>query len=145
VENGRTHEESGSSKLPDAHRRATARRAKRALAAIASAVLGLLLAPPGCLNPRPEEDPSFGGNGDFAPEPPHSQSCDANSSLPSCQRPPTDVSDDNGVDDADEEEGSAGNAPGTPANPAAPPLVVDAGVALDGGADIDGTDAGIDP
>jgi hypothetical protein len=144
VENGRTHGENGGPEVLDTHRRHTARGRRRGLAAVAGAVLGLLLAPPGCLNPRPEEDPSYGGNGDFAPPVPQSQTCEDNPTLAGCGRTPDDISDGNGVDDADEET-SPGNPTEGPASeaPAAPPSPEDAGVTLDAGSD--GGDAGVDP
>ena len=64
--------------------------------ALASVALGLLLAAPGCLNPRPEEDPSIDstegiepGNEDN-PSAPVRESCDDNPYLAGCEAPDQD-------------------------------------------------------
>jgi hypothetical protein len=123
VESRRTHAESGRAAVPGTDRCLTARRARGAVAGIACAVLGLLLIPAGCLNPRPEEDPSF-GSPDSLPEAPPAQSCESNPALASCPRTPANVTDENnGADDADQ-EASPGAASGAPS---APPPIEDAG------------------
>jgi hypothetical protein len=137
VESRRTLAEDGRAAVPGPDRRPTARRARRAATAIACAAFGLLVAPAGCLNPRPEEDPSFGGNADSAPEAPVAQSCDQNPALSTCVRSPVDVENGNGVDDAD--EASSPDAPsGSPG--ADQPSVADAGSSADAGSDTDGSD-----
>jgi hypothetical protein len=106
--------------------------------ALASVVLGMLLAAPGCLNPRPEEDPSVDSSegiepGGVKPSTPIRESCDDNPYLTGCDVPDQD---DNG---ADPEPANGGALPGAPEAPA-DVGVADAGAA-DAGAPADATDA----
>lgn len=109
--------------------------------ALASVVLGLLLAAPGCLNPRPEEDPSVDSNESIEPDgnpsSPVRETCGDNPYLAGCEGP--------GYEQDDAEEGTPVNDGATPgaSDPADAPADVgvgDAGAA-DAGAPADVTDA----
>jgi hypothetical protein len=112
VESRSTQAENGPTAVLGTDRFPGVRRARGALGSIAWVALGLLLTPPGCLNPRPEEDPSF-GEADNAPGPSTADPCENDPALASCPRAPVDTSDDgNGVDDADQEQGNPGGTSG---------------------------------
>jgi hypothetical protein len=120
----------------------TTRRATGALTAAFAfaAALGIVLGPPGCLNPRPEEDPSRsgGGQGDVAVTAPSAETCDDNPLLAGCVPSPEAPAD--GVDDGDQETTPApsSDAPGVNAPEQ------DAGVPPDAGADA-GSSTGVVP
>jgi hypothetical protein len=110
--------------------RQTGRERGRLRALALTCALGLLLGPAGCLNPRPEEDPSANVQG--VPEgnlEPSRESCMSNPALPECAvpirggegEPPPD-----GVTDEDEAVEPPVNA-GAPPAPASPTPPEDAG------------------
>ena len=127
---------------PQSRRWRGARSLPLALAgALASVALGVLLAAPGCLNPRPDEDPSVDSTegiepGEQQPSTPVRESCDDNPYLTGCE-------DNVAVPDNDSaEEGTPANGGAAPGAPEGPPDVgvADAGAA-DAGPPTDETDA----
>jgi hypothetical protein len=100
---------------------------------LASVVLGMLLAAPGCLNPRPEEDPSVDSTEGIVPggkpSSPVRESCDDNPLLAGCTGADQDVDEDSAPEPGPASGGSAPGAPEAPADVgAADAGPVDAGV-----------------
>lgn len=105
--------------------RRTGRERVRLPALLGGGALGLLLGFSGCLNPRPEEDPSVRAGGvPSVPDTPLRESCMSNPALPDCavpiqggeaDTPPADL----GVDNEASDPSSNGGEP--PAAVPAPP------------------------
>lgn len=82
-------DESGRSEGSELHEGEARRGLRRRLGAALVAAAGVWLAAPGCLNPRPEELPSYDGSSPVGavPSGPVRESCDDNPLLAGCDSP----------------------------------------------------------